>query len=138
MVLRDDTQNPGAALARARRQAGISQAQLAVRLGTTQSAVARMERDRLSPSLRTLQRAYEALGQGLLLVPVASRAAYARSRQVVPAVAEPASPRYDVGHATAVDMTQIYANRRLSPVERLDRLASAVRGMNDLLRAVRR
>jgi len=72
------------------------------------------------------------------MVPVATQAAYAQSRQVALAVAEPASPRYDAGHATAVDMTQIYANRRLSPAQRLDRLASAVRGMNDLLRAVRR
>ena len=72
------------------------------------------------------------------MVPVASRAAYAQSRQIALAVAEPASPRYDVGHAMAVDMTQIYANLRLSPEQRLDRLASAVRGLNDLLRSVRR
>src|SRR5258708_35059274 len=137
MVPRGGSQNPGAAWARAGRQAGISQAKMAERLGTSQSSVARMERDRLSPSLRTLQHAYELLGQALLLVPVASRAAYAQSRRGALAVAEPAAPRYDAGHATAGDMTQIYASRRLTPEQRLDHLAAADKGMDDLLRAVR-
>ncbi len=138
MPVHDAGDKPGAALARMRREAGVSQGQLAERLRTTQSAIARLEADRLSPSLRTLRSAYAALGSSLLLVPVTSRAAYAQSRRLALQVAEPSSPRYDAGHATAVDMTQIYSSRRLTPVQRLDRLAGAVRGMDDLLRSVRR
>ena len=46
--------------------------------------------------------------------------------------------RYDAGHVDAVDMTQIHASRRLSPAQRLDQLAAAVRGMDQLLEAVKR
>ena len=55
-----------------------------------------------------------------------------------PVVAERPSPRYDAGHADAVDMTQIRANRALTPEQRLDHLAAAVRGIDDLLSSVRR
>lgn len=54
-----------------------------------------------------------------------------------PTVAERPSPRYDLGHVGQVDMTQIHANRALSPEQRLDQLAAAVRGIDDLLSAVR-
>jgi tRNA(fMet)-specific endonuclease VapC len=54
-----------------------------------------------------------------------------------PLVAERPSPRYDAGHADAVDLTQIRAARALSPEQRLDRLAAAVRGIDDLVAAVR-
>ena len=46
----------------ARRRAGLTQSQLANRLGTTQSAVARMEAGALSPRFSTLRRAVEACG----------------------------------------------------------------------------
>jgi len=52
-------------------------------------------------------------------------------------VAEPPSPRYDAGHADEVDMTQIRAARALSPAQRLDQLAAAVRGIDDLLTEAR-
>lgn len=134
-----DQARPGAALAKTRRDLGISQAQLAARLGTTQSAIARLEGDRLSPSLRTLESAYAALSQRLLLVAVAGRPAYTlRSPSPGLLVAEGRITRYDAGHADAVDMTQIHAARALSPAERLDRLAAGVRGLDDLLEAVRR
>ncbi len=54
-----------------------------------------------------------------------------------PLVAEPPSPRYDAGHADEVDMTQVRAARALSPAQRLDQLAAAVRGIDDLLTDVR-
>jgi transcriptional regulator with XRE-family HTH domain len=49
---------------KARAASGLTQAELAARIGTTQSAVARMEsgKGRHSPSLATLQRYAQALG----------------------------------------------------------------------------
>jgi ribosome-binding protein aMBF1 (putative translation factor) len=45
-----------AAIAKARRRAGLSQAELARRMNTTQSTVARLESGRGQPSTRTLVR----------------------------------------------------------------------------------
>ncbi|MCW5725174.1 MAG: helix-turn-helix domain-containing protein [Maricaulaceae bacterium] len=53
------------ALVRARTQARLTQAELAKRLGTTQSAVARLEGGHVSPSLATLRRYAEATGAKL-------------------------------------------------------------------------
>ena len=60
------------ALVRARTAAKLTQAELAQRLGTTQSAVARLEGGRVSPSFATLRRYAEATGTRLTvgLVPV--------------------------------------------------------------------
>ena len=62
------------ALVRARTAANLTQAELARRLGTTQSAVARLERGRVSPSFATLRRYAEATGTRLTvgLVPADS------------------------------------------------------------------
>lgn len=46
----------------ARARAGLSQAEVAQRMGTTQSVVARLESGRRPPSLRTVQRYAQALG----------------------------------------------------------------------------
>ena len=54
-----------AALIDARTQAGLSQAAVASRMGTTQSVVARMESGRTLPSARSLQRYAEATGTRL-------------------------------------------------------------------------
>ncbi|HEX8857137.1 MAG TPA: helix-turn-helix transcriptional regulator [Thermoleophilaceae bacterium] len=51
----------------ARRKAGLSQAELAARLGTTQSAVARLESERSNPRLSTLEQALAAAGRRLEL-----------------------------------------------------------------------
>ena len=53
------------ALVRARTAAKLTQAELARRLGTTQSAVARLEGGRVSPSFATLRRYAEATGARL-------------------------------------------------------------------------
>ena len=53
------------ALVRARAAAKLTQAELAQRLGTTQSAVARLEGGRVSPSFATLRRYAEATGTRL-------------------------------------------------------------------------
>jgi len=46
----------------ARARAGLTQAEVAARMGTTQSAVARMEGGKRPPSLRTLERYAAAVG----------------------------------------------------------------------------
>lgn len=46
----------------ARARAGLSQAELAKRMGTTQSVIARIEGGRQKPSTRTLERYAEATG----------------------------------------------------------------------------
>jgi DNA-binding XRE family transcriptional regulator len=50
----------------ARARSGLTQAEIAKRMGTTQSAVARLETERL-PSLRTLKRYAEAVGAKLVV-----------------------------------------------------------------------
>lgn len=53
------------ALVKARTDAKLSQAELAKRIGTTQSAIARLEGGGVSPSLSTLRRYAEATGTRL-------------------------------------------------------------------------
>ena len=53
------------AMIRARTAAKLTQAELAERLGTTQSAIARLEGGRVSPSYATLRRYAEATGTRL-------------------------------------------------------------------------
>jgi transcriptional regulator with XRE-family HTH domain len=50
-----------------RRKAGLTQAQLASAIGTTQSAVARLESKGANPRLRTLEQALRATGRELEL-----------------------------------------------------------------------
>ena len=54
-----------AAVAKARARAGLSQAQLAKRMKTTQSVIARLESGRATPSTRTLSRFAKATGPRL-------------------------------------------------------------------------
>jgi transcriptional regulator with XRE-family HTH domain len=58
---------PGTLIRDARRSAGLSQAALASRIGTTQSAIARLERDASSPRVDTVNRALRACGHRLEL-----------------------------------------------------------------------
>ena len=53
------------ALVRARLKANLTQAELALRIGTTQSAVARLEGGRVSPSIATLRKYADATGAKL-------------------------------------------------------------------------
>lgn len=77
----------------ARRRHGLSQHRLAIRAGTTQSAISRIERDRVSPSVETLRGLLDLLGEDLAL----------------------ASEQRDSG----VDLTLNEGNLRLSPTGRL-------------------
>jgi transcriptional regulator with XRE-family HTH domain len=58
---------PGTLLREARHRRGVSQARLATRAGTTQSAISRIERDRVSPSVETLRSLLHLLGEDLVL-----------------------------------------------------------------------
>jgi len=51
----------------ARSRAGLTQQELARKMGTTQPVVARLESGRTRPSMRTLQRLAEATGSRLLI-----------------------------------------------------------------------
>lgn len=55
----------GAAIRRLRRRVGLTQTQLATQMGTSQSAVVRLEAGSVTPTLDTLQRAARALGARL-------------------------------------------------------------------------
>ena len=55
------------ALLSARDRAGLTQAQVARRMKTTQTAVARLEGGRLNPSTRTLARYAQATGHRLII-----------------------------------------------------------------------
>jgi transcriptional regulator with XRE-family HTH domain len=61
---------PGPLLADARRRAGLTQAELAARLGISQSAVAKLEREDANPTVRTLERALRATGNRIEARPV--------------------------------------------------------------------
>ncbi len=61
------TQTPGQLLREARRRHGVSQKRLAIRAGTTQSAISRIEGDRVSPSVQTLERLLQLLGEDLVI-----------------------------------------------------------------------
>lgn len=58
---------PGQILREARRRHGVSQKRLAIRAGTTQSAISRIERDHVSPSVATLRELLHLLGEDLVL-----------------------------------------------------------------------
>jgi transcriptional regulator with XRE-family HTH domain len=58
---------PGELVRDARRSRGLTQKQLAIRAGTTQSAVSRIERDKISPSVETLRSLLRLLGEDLVL-----------------------------------------------------------------------
>jgi transcriptional regulator with XRE-family HTH domain len=85
---------PGKLLAEARRRHGVSQQRLAMRAGTTQSAISRIERDRVSPSVETLRELLFLLGEDLMLGAV--------------------------GRDVGLDTTLIDEHLRRTPSERLD------------------
>lgn len=58
---------PGELVKEARGRHGVSQKRLAMRAGTTQSAISRIELDRVSPSVNTLRELLYLLGEDLTL-----------------------------------------------------------------------
>jgi transcriptional regulator with XRE-family HTH domain len=59
--------DPGALLSAVRRRHGWTQAQLADRAGTSQAAISRIERNLVSPSISTLGRLLDLMGERLVL-----------------------------------------------------------------------
>jgi transcriptional regulator with XRE-family HTH domain len=49
----------------ARQRHGLDQAEIAARMGTSQAAISRIERDRVSPTLETLERLLNTMGETL-------------------------------------------------------------------------
>lgn len=58
---------PGQLLREARRRHGVTQAQLAIRAGTKQSAISRIESGKASPTVETLRGLLHLLGEDLVL-----------------------------------------------------------------------
>jgi len=69
----------GQLLREARIRRGVSQNRLAIRAGTTQSAISRIERNRVSPTVETLQALLHMLGEDLVLDAVERDAGIDRS-----------------------------------------------------------
>jgi transcriptional regulator with XRE-family HTH domain len=98
--------SPGTLLREARRRHGLTQRQLAARSRTSQAAISRIERDMVSPSVATLARLLDLMGEELSLA------------------AEP----IDYGHDGAL----IRQNLSYDPLRRIERQASWSRGMRRL------
>lgn len=105
--------SPSVLIREARREAGLTQAELAARAGVTQPVVARLEQPSSNPTLATIESVLDAAGYELEL-----RAA----RRARP----------------PVDESQIIERLRWTPAERLDAFIASNRNLNELLSAARR
>jgi transcriptional regulator with XRE-family HTH domain len=65
--IQGDASRPGRLLASARRRAGLTQGELALRLGISQASVAQLERPGSNPRVATLDRALRAVGAELAI-----------------------------------------------------------------------
>ena len=97
---------PPALLRQARTSAGLTQAGLAQRLGTTQSAIAQLEHAHANPTVDRLEAALRATGHRLELTLVA--------------------------HQPSVDETLLARNLRMTPAERLAAFETAHRELEEL------
>ena len=95
----------------ARRRAGLSQAELATRIGTTQSVISRLERGVTAPSMQTISEILRACGFDLTV-------------RMTPT---------DADH----DWSLVQQNLRLSPTQRVEKMKRANRFMTDLREAGR-
>lgn len=67
---------PGELIRQTRQRRGLSQERLAIRAGTKQSAVSRLERGQVSPTFESLQLLMNAMGYQVELVPKPMRRDY--------------------------------------------------------------
>ncbi len=93
-------------------RAGLTQEQLAVRAGTTKTAISRLERGHVSPSIETLDRLFLCLGLRLEVAAI------------------PLEPR--------TDPTQLATMDRLSPTERLEHGLASSAALHGLVGSARR
>lgn len=93
----------GALIREARRRHGLGQAELAKRLGTSQPAISRIEHDQVSPTVETVERILNALGETLRV-------------SVLP-LSQPAPG------ASNQSIAELRADYKLSPAERLAQAA---------------
>lgn len=94
-----------------RRAHGLTQAQLAVRASTTTSAISRLERGHISPTVATLEALLLCLGYRLDME------------------AEPLDP--------AIDRAQLAAVSAMTPTQRLDHAVASQRSLAGLVGAAR-
>jgi transcriptional regulator with XRE-family HTH domain len=95
----------------ARTGAGLTQAELARRMGVQQPVVARLEREGSDPRFSTVVRALEAVGQGVYV---------------------------GTAHHPQVDEAQIAAHLRLSPADRLRTFERSYANVRELVARARR
>lgn len=103
------------AIRNARRRAGLSQAQLATRAGTSQPAVARYESGTSTPALATLERLLAACGSSVVLA--------ARERRTAPAL-----PRGSLGAALRRSRARLRAAGRRHGIHHIRVFGSVARG----------
>lgn len=103
--------SPGTILREARRRHGVSQKRLAMRAGTTQSAISRIEKDRVSPSVETLRELLYLLGEDLDLEASVRDFGIDRTLTVERLKATP-SERIEYGQAMAEQLIAISPNVR--------------------------
>jgi transcriptional regulator with XRE-family HTH domain len=111
-----------------RAAAGLSQTELAVRLGTTQSAVARWETGEVSPRLNTLERIAQACGLEAHIV-WADHAR--RSGPASPAGRDPVIEAYkkDIDRTLLRENLKLTAEQRLQQLQQLAEFADKFRGI---------
>jgi transcriptional regulator with XRE-family HTH domain len=101
---------PATLLREAREARGLTQAQLAARLGLSQPSIAALERPGANPTMRTLERALNALDRTLTVTP---------------------------RRLPDVDEEQLRRHLAMTPTQRLDTFQRSQRNLNQLLRQTR-
>jgi transcriptional regulator with XRE-family HTH domain len=103
--------SPGELLRDARKRHGVSQQSLARRAGTTQSAISRIERDGVSPTIGTLAELLRLIGEDLVLETRATDSGIDRSL-IRERLALTPSERLDYGIAMANQIIESSPNVR--------------------------
>lgn len=103
--------NIGELVAKARMSEGLTQAELALRMGTTQSAIARLEAGKSNPTFSTVEKALRACGHTL----------------------QPQAKAFK----DSVDESLIRAELRMTPAQRLQSHRGSRKSMIDLVRKAR-
>jgi transcriptional regulator with XRE-family HTH domain len=87
---------PGDLIRKTRTRRGLSQARLARRVGTQQSAISRLEANEVSPSVETLDHLMRAMGESLQISAAEPRREYDPAHRLATA-ARPPSERLALG-----------------------------------------